>query len=545
MAKAKNTQNAGTPNQVTVSSGLGHWVILSAIALATGAAFLPSLQNHFVNWDDYVNLVDNPHYRGLGWTELSWMLTTFYMSHYRPLTWMTLGFDYLVWGLDPFGYHLTNLLFHCANAVLFYLVSLRLLALAYSISAPSESVMLRLASGFAALLFGLHPLRVEAVAWVSARNDLVAGFFFFLTVLCYLRATAEPTMEIGRRRWMGMALMTFVLSLLSKAIGMTLPVILLILDVYPLRRLGGDLGWFGPAARKVWREKIPFILLALAAGVIAVMAKEEAGALKDAERYGPLLRLAQALFGLVFYAWKTIYPLGLSPLYELPVELDPWDWPFILSGLLVASITVGLLALRNRWPAGLILGVYYVIVLTPVLGVAQSGPQIVADRYSYLSCLGWAMMGGAGLIYFWRVRLDRYSRSRALGFAVGAVAVVAVVLGALTWKQTQIWYDSETLWRHALSVTQTSHSVHYNLATVLQDRGNLDEAIEHYRKSLQIYPAADAHYNLGYALEQRNEPSQAVEHYRRAIKINPKYWDAHNNLAILLESRGNIEEAIQ
>ncbi|MGH7828942.1 MAG: hypothetical protein ACREP8_02080, partial [Candidatus Binatia bacterium] len=239
---------------------LPRWLLPAFIPLATFIAFLPALQNGFVDWDDYKNLVENPHYRGLAWTELRWMFTTFHIGHYHPLTWMSFGLDYWLWGMDPMGYHLASLVLHAANALLFYFVSLRLLRLGFSLPVLPQ-LSLPVAAAVAALFFSLHPLRVESVAWATERRDVLSGFFLLSTVLCYLRAITAAEGGQARWRWLAAAWIVYALALLSKAIGMTLPLILLILDVYPLKRLGGGRGkWFGLEARKVWWEKIPFLL---------------------------------------------------------------------------------------------------------------------------------------------------------------------------------------------------------------------------------------------------------------------------------------------
>ncbi|MBI2091316.1 MAG: hypothetical protein HYT78_21690, partial [Deltaproteobacteria bacterium] len=231
--------------------------------------------------DDYQTLVDNPRYRGLGWTQLSWMFTTFYMGHYQPLSWVTFSLDYLMWGMEPWGYHLTNLLLHAGNSLLFYFVAVRLLSLGLPQVASQRDFTLSVAAGFASLVFSIHPLRVESVPWATERRDVLSSLFLLWTVLCYLRATAVSS--AGRARiWCTVAAMAvFSLSLLSKASGIVLPVVLLVLDVYPLRRLGGRAGWLGPETRRVWWEKAPFFLLALLFGVVALFAQREVGALKS------------------------------------------------------------------------------------------------------------------------------------------------------------------------------------------------------------------------------------------------------------------------
>ena len=512
----------------------------------TVLTFSPVLQNEFVNWDDIENLLENPNYRGLGWIELRWMLTTFHMSNYRPLTWMTYGLDYLLWGMAPFGYHLTSLFLHAASAVVFYFVALRLLSLALPAAFSREEIAPRASAGLAALVFAVHPLRVEAVAWASARNDVLSGFLLLWTVLCYLRAVAPAQRHPIRRGWMISALGIYGLSLFAKGTGVVLPAALLVLDVYPLRRLGGAPGkWFDSPARRVWWEKGPFLLLAAAAGLVALLAKHGAQAMRPLEQYGALPRLAQALYGLAFYLWKTMVPLNLSPLYPLPINLKPWDLTFLASGFVVLLCSVVFYLFRRRWPAGLAAWVSYVVILLPVLGFAQSGPQIVADRYSYLACLGWAVLIGSGLLRLCENRFSRRISRPLLIFAVGLTATLLAGLGALTWKQVSVWRDSETLWRYALDIGQESSFAQNNLGFALVHRGQLEESIGHFRQALRIDPAfAGAHSNLGFALAGLGRVEEAIDHYREALRINPAHPNGHNNLGVTLAGLGRAEEAM-
>jgi Flp pilus assembly protein TadD len=545
MSNPRDAKKSRLQKDAITGAALAAWVTPLLVALLTTVAFLPALKNGFVGWDDYDNLLENPRFQGLDWTQLRWMFTTFHMSLYRPLTWVTLGLDYNLWGMNPFGYHLSSLIFHVVNAVLVYFLCLLLFRRAISSPSMSGEIPLRIAAGFAALLFALHPLRVEAVAWISARNDLVSGLFILAALLCYLKAAA------GEKKawWLSLAVVIYTLSLLSKASGMTLPAVLVVLDIYPLRRLGPG-RWFGSEANKVWLEKVPFLFLGLAAAAIAVLAKQETGAMASFSQYGFARRLAQALFGLPFYLWKTLFPVGLSPLYELPSQFNPSEWRFILSGMAVLAITVVLFAFRRRWPAAIAIWACYVVLLLPVLGVAQSGPQIVADRYSYLACLGWAMLAGAGILYGWKLLFDGRIDRRVFVPSLGMGAIVLAGLGFMSWRQAEVWHDSERLWRHALAVSEGSNFqssvAHYNLGKTVGSRGNLTEAIEHYRQALKIDPAyAKAHNNLGNALLVRGEVEEAIEHYRQALKVDPDHAKAHYNLGAALASRGDLAEAIE
>src|SRR3989449_6560836 len=276
-----------------------HWLVPALIALVTFAAFLPALQNQFVNWDDHENFLDNPHYRGLAWSHLRWMWTT-HRGHYIPLTWMTFGLDYLLWGMNPVGYHLTSLLLHAANAVVFFFVVRRILTRA--LPSPSErGYALAVSAGVAALGFAIHPLRVESVAWVTERRDVLSGLFYLSAILIYLRACERE--ERGRGGyWLSGAV--FGCALLSQSMVVDLPVVLVILDVYPLRRLGGAVGWWSAPARRGYVEKIPFVLLAAAASAIAVMAQLSAPAAVPLAHPSVPGRLAGSADGLSFFPRK-------------------------------------------------------------------------------------------------------------------------------------------------------------------------------------------------------------------------------------------------
>ena len=502
------------------------------IALVTFAAFLPTLHNQFVAWDDPGNFLDNPHYRGLGWTHLRWMWTT-HLGHYIPLTWMTLGLDYLLWGMNPFGYHLTSLLLHAANAVVFFFVARQILTLA--LPSPSErGHALTVSTGVAVLVFAIHPLRVESVAWVTERRDVLSGLFYLLTILVYLRACERG--ERGRG-WYWLSVAVFVCALLSKSMVVNLPVMLLILDVYPLRRLGGTIGWWSEPARRVYAEKIPFVLLVLAASAVAVMAQFSVHAAVPLAQLSVPGRLAVAAYGLSFYLWKMVVPVNLSPLYELPPTVNPWATPFLLSYGLVLAITAVVLALRRRVPGLMAAWVAYVVILVPVHGIVQSGPQIAADRYTYLAGLGWAILAGAGLLSCWQ----------AWRFPLTGLAVCVLVgLGVLTWNQVQVWHDSDKLWAHALAIDPKSSIAHGSWGDALARQGKPAAGIEHYRQALQIRPDyADAHTNWGAALAQQGKLAEAIDHYQQALQINPESAETHNNWGDTLARQGSSAEAIE
>src|SRR5437016_893432 len=542
---AQATMKAGPSGYGSMASASAarwiHWLVPLLVAFVTLTAFLPALQNGFVNWDDDINFLRNVHYRGLGPSELRWMFTTSIgTGQWIPLTWLTLGLGYILWGMRPAGYHLTNLLLHAANAVVFFFVVHRILTLA--LPSPSErGHALAVAAGFAALVFAIHPLRVESVAWVTERRDVLSGLFYLSAILMYLRACERGARGRG---WYWAAVGLFAGALLSKSMVVNLPFVLLILDVYPLRRLGGFVGWWSEPARRIYIEKIPFVLLAAAASAIAVMAQSSVHAAASLAQLSVPGRLAVAAYGLGFYPRKMVVPVNLSPLYELPRTVDPMAPPFILSYALVLAIMAIVLALRRRVPGLPAAWVAYVVVLLPVLGIVQSGPQIAADRYTYLAGLGGAVLAGAGLLSCWRTsRTSKTGTPTTLPIA-GVATCVVVGLGVLTWNQAQVWHDSEKLWIHALARDPQSSIAENNLGVVRADQSKLAEAIEHYQRALQMRPDyADAYFNLGNALFQQGKLAEASDHYRQALAIKRDHARAHNNWGVVLARQGKLAEA--
>ncbi|MDD5656102.1 MAG: tetratricopeptide repeat protein [Elusimicrobia bacterium] len=499
------------------------------VALATAAAFLPALRNGFVNWDDPRNFLANPNFRGLGWRNVRWMFTTFLGGPYQPLSWLTLGADYGLWGLDPRGYHLTSLLLHAANAVLFYLLCLRLLP-----AEKHDGWAAPICAAFAALVFSAHPLRVESVAWVTERRDVVSGLFYISTLLCYLKSHAD-----NKQPWGRVALASFILSLLGKGIGISLPAGLILCDVYILGRLPSDpRRWRASELRPVWREKIPYFLAAFLIAIVGYFGQRQLDAIRPLSSFGIGQRLAAALFGAAFYIRKTLIPTGLIPIIEIPDRFDPLAGEFAASAAFVLVLTGAFLALRRRWAEGMGVWLFYLITLAPVSGLAQFGQQLAADRYSYLSCLGWAALAGGGLLWCWRK--GRSLRQAGLGLA----GAIVLTLGALTWRQSGVWRDSETLWTHALAVDPGSVAAHVNLGNALVDGGKPREAIPHYQKALELRPASRyAHNNLGTALQRCGRLDEAMGHFRQAIALKPDYGEARYNLASTLQMAGRIAEA--
>jgi tetratricopeptide (TPR) repeat protein len=487
-----------------------------------------------------VNFLRNPAYRGLGWAQLRFMLTTTLMSHWIPLTWLTLGMDYAVWGMNPAGYHLTSLLLHAATAGALYAVARRLLERAGAAGAAA-----RWGAVAAALAFALHPLRVESVAWVTERRDVLSGLLFVLTILAYLRAADAAAGR--RRRWLGLAVALYALALLSKAVVMTLPAVLVVLDVYPLRRLGPSWrSWTSPAARPVWVETLPFALLGLAGAAIAlaVALTHAAADVAPLARYGIATRVAFAAFSLAFYLLKTVAPLGLSPLYEMPVAPGALHPPFVLSAVAVVVITLVLWRLRRRWPAGLAAWVVYGILLAPMSGLVQAGNQLVADRYSYLPSLPLALLLGGGVAALVRAREGHVLRPPVRRAALAVAALGLAGLAVLSAVQVQVWRDTETLFRHALDLDPRCANCLNQLGIVESLRGRWELAAANFDRAAALRPDLPGiQGNLSVALLRSGRSAEAVRQLRSLLERYPDHPEVWNHLGAALIQEGKLEEA--
>jgi tetratricopeptide (TPR) repeat protein len=497
------------------------------VAVLTLVAYVPALRNGFVSWDDEKNFLANPHYRGLGAEQLQWMWTTFRLGHYIPLSWMTLGLDYVVWGMNPFGYHLTNVLLHAANAVLVYVLALRLLRRAADAERGQDE--LSVPAAFAALLFALHPLRVESVAWVTERRDVLSLLFALLSVLAYVRA-ADRDEHRALTYWISVGL--FACALLSKATVMSLPAVLLILNIYPFRRMGGRAGWTTASARRVYLELVPFALLALAIAVLSIVA------LHPPDQLSPGVKVAVSAYSLAFYVWKTVAPFGLSPLYEMPRHVSPTSGVFIASYVAVVVLTATAWLVRRRWPWATVAWFTFVVISLPMLGAVQNGRQIAADRYTYHSAAALAMLGAGALL----LAIRAVARP-VVPMTVGAMVLAA--LGALTWSQIGVWHDSASLWARVLDVDANSAVAHDAWARLLVEQNKIDEGVAHGERAVTLAPEfAEAHNDLGVGRARQGRLSDAVAEYQRALALEPSFDEPLNNLGVVWARQGNLDSAI-
>jgi len=515
------------------------WALPALIFAASAVPFLPTLRGEFLNWDDGINFLTNSGFRGLGWTQLRWMFTTTLLGHWVPLTWLSLGVNYALGGLDPWGYHLGNLLLHAANAAVFYVIAQRLLAAAWGAAAPAPALIV--GAAFAALIFAVHPLRVESVAWITERRDLLSGLFFLVAVWGYLRAVWDA--PAPRPGWRTLSLVAFAAALLSKASTLMLPAVLLLLDVYPLGRRARGL-------RALVREKIAYFPLAALAAAIALLALRSGWAMSSYVDVGLPGRLALMTYSFTFYPWRWLWPVGLSPMYELPLTVDPFGWRFLLPLAAFPAITVALYAVRRRWPAALAAWVYSALMVLPVSGAAHAGFQLAADRYSYLSGLGFAMLAG-GAVVLAQQAADSGRLRRGLAAALMATAVVVVAaVGAGTWRQSRVWHDSETLWRWAVSVDPECALCHNNLGSALavdapSNPIAVAEAETHFRRAIALRPERDEPYNnLGGALALQGRLDESAAAFREFLSRRPNVGSAAAALGSIYVRQDRFSEAI-
>lgn len=503
---------------------------------ATFASFWPVVGNDFVAWDDDYLLLGNIHIRDVSADSLSWMFTATLGGHYQPLTWLSYVLETkFLWSVNAAGFHFTNLALHVVTAIGLFLVIRQLIdgkanpppsplgkgggmeALPSPLdktggrpttASPLTKGGLRgvspalLGATIAALLWAVHPLRVESVAWATERRDVLSGALLVWSVWFYLRRHA-PSSRHGP--WLAASLLCYVLSLLSKASGMTLPLVLFILDLFPLRRR---------IHRGVIVEKALYLPPALAAAALAAYAQADAGALRTLAEHPLSLRIAQALYGILFYLGKTLWPTNLVPLYEQRPEATATEPMFIACVVGVALLSVIAWRLRRTQPAILATWAAYLVLLSPMLGLAQSGPQVVADRYSYLPAMALVTLLAGAIVRVW-------NESRRWRFTVVAGGGLVVLLSLVSTRaQVGIWKDTRTLWETTLARRVDTPLARANFALELNRLGEFAQAETQARIVLERLPGnRTAHAALAHAALELGDLQTAEHHGAIALAI--------------------------
>jgi len=505
------------------------------LGLVTLALYWPATGCEFTNFDDNLYVTSNVQVqKGLAPDAIAWAFSSVVAANWHPVTILSHMFDCQVYGLNPWGHHLTAVLLHTANTILVFVWLLRMTGA-------------RWRSLIAAALFGLHPLRVESVAWIAERKDLLSGCFGLLTLIFYVQyATAPSSRSAGRKLFYGLALGCFALGLMSKPMLVTWPFVMLLLDYWPLKRFAvGDrrsANVPGNGARVISHglpllEKIPFLVLALGGCIVTFLVQKHAGALADGMNVDLGARMENSLLAYCRYLEKMFLPVNLAAFYPFPSHLPLGET--LLAGILLAVVTALAWTKRGFYPFFLMGWLWYCGTLVPVIGWVQVGAQAMADRYTYLPSLGIMIPAVWGAF-----ELARRQATFEVPVAAAGVAALAACL-VLTRQQIVYWHDSETLFRHALKVTTDNWIARSNLGNALLGKDRVDEAISQFQEALRIEPKyADAHYNLGLAFRKQNRLDEATAEYEEALRLNPGFAEAHNNLGRVLAQRGQLDKAI-
>jgi tetratricopeptide (TPR) repeat protein len=534
------------PQKKARSSRTDLWIYL-ALFLATFATFAQVRHFDFVNFDDPEYVSDNPHVRsGITPQGVEWAITSAEAANWFPLTRLSHLLDAQLFGLRAGWHHLSNVFFHTLAALLLF-------------AFLNRATNARWPSAFVALIFALHPLHVESVAWIAERKDVLSALFWFLALWAYVRYAQRQTIA----RYL-LVVLAFCLGLMAKPMIVTMPFVLLLLDVWPLRR---------PRTPKLLWEKVPLLALSAAIALTTYLVQLRSGAVEALRVFPFGLRIANALVSYLVYTVKMFWPTGLAVFYPYPADVPVWQ--AALAGLVLVSVTALVLRSFRDRPYLAVGWLWYLGTLVPVIGLVQVGAQARADRYMYVPMVGLSIMlawGAVDVIRHW-------PRAKNAIAVLASAACIACAL--VTFLQVEHWKNSETLFQHALDVTEGNYLAHHNLGTQLLDvPGRLPDAITHLRASLAINPdSAKAHTDLGTALSKipdrlpeaigeyeaslRLAPDSAITHndlgntlskipgrtpqaiaeFQAALRIRPDYVEAHNNLGAALAAAGNPSEA--
>jgi tetratricopeptide (TPR) repeat protein len=494
--------------------------ICIALASLTWLVFGQTIWHDFINYDDPHYVYENTRITGgLSISGIAWAFTHIHAMNWHPLTTISHMLDCQLYGLKAGWHHFTNVVLHTLAAILLFL----------ALRQMTETVW---RSAFVAAIFAIHPLRVESVAWIAERKDVLSGVCFMLTLLAYVYYTRAPSL----RRYLGVALV-FVLGLMSKPMLVTLPFVLLVLDYWPLRRIGRQTSDVRRQLFVPVLEKIPLVALSAVSSVVTFLAQKSA--VGWAQDLPIATRINNAVVSYVAYIWQMLWPARLAVFYPHPENRLPL-WEIIFSFLLLICITAAAIALRKQRPYLITGWLWYLGMLVPVIGLVQVGWQGRADRYTYLPQIGLyiaATWGTADLTALYRHQ--RTILSTAAIFIIGSLSLCA-------WVQTTYWRNSETLFRHALAVTTNNDVAENNLGIVFLGQGKVDEAISMLQAAVELRPDnSPAHENLAKALLQKGRVSEAIIHYRKLLELQPDNIEVHNIVGTVLTQQGRVREGVE
>ena len=494
----------------------------------------------FILFDDAEYVTQNHHIKnGLTYDNLIWALTSTYAANWHPLTWVSHMSDISMYGMDAGQHHITNLILHIINSLLLLIILKQMTGNLWP-------------SSFAAALFALHPLHVESVAWIAERKDVLCTLFGMLTLLTYIRYLKRL-----ERKWYLLALLFYIAGLMAKPMLVTLPFLLLLLDYWPLKRFEAQLSdnkftiqeylslsiftkskFYLKSIFKLILEKLPFIAFAVASGIVTLFAQHSSDAVASMDLYTVNNRIANTVISYVSYIGKMFWPSRLTFFYPYPEKYPLWQ---IVGAFFMLSV-ICLLVFKygRRYPFLAVGWLWYIGSLVPVIGLLQVGAQAMADRYTYIPLIG------LFIIIAWGTP-ELLARLHYRQTALYTLAILTLgILTFTTWRQAGYWKNDITLIHHALDITDNNYLAHNNLGIALTLRGRADEASNHFKKALQIWPSyADANNNLGFILYAQGKSYEAIRHFREALHENPYLIKARNNMAKALMSQGKTAEAIE
>lgn len=498
------------------------------IVLITFITYLPALKNGFVNWDDNLYVYENLDIQALNVGFLKWSLSAIVGGLWHPLTLISLAIDHAFWGLNPSGYHLTNIIFHSLNTLIVFILARKLFSLGHY---QNDST---LPAAVASLLVGLHPLRVESVVWISERKDVLSTFFYLLTLLTYLKYASEKT----KKTVPYIACISFYISaLMSKPMAISLPIVLLILDYYPLKRIGNVMN-----NKRLLIEKIPFFVASMITVLITLWVPSLSNSLKTLDTYPFLGRIFIAIHSYVFYLIKIMMPIGLSPLYLYPARVNPFDIAYLTSFVLFSLITIFCIRSKKKDKLFLSVWLFYLITLLPVIGIIQVGKQAAANRYTYLPTLGLSIVAGLGIhILFEKVPKKKYK----IVCAASLIIYIGILVGT-TIRQTAIWQDSISLWTQEIKLYPTFADAYLSRGLAYSDMGYEQQAIIDLTKAINLNSSRIGYiyYMRGSLYKKSGDYQKAISDFSSVIDINPNSKYAYADRGYTFNTLGNYEKAI-
>lgn len=501
------------------------------VAVVVFLFYLPALKNGFVNWDDQLYVYENLRIRSIDAKFIKWIFTEPVLANWHPLTMLSLAIDYSVWKLNPFGYHLTNNILHGANAFLASLLTARLSRMSSSTKKPSHHLMPAFIGAIAGLIFSLHPLRVESVAWVSERKDVLSAFFFLSSVIFFMEYVVSNK---NRLFCYFISLVLFALALMSKPMAITLPAVLLLIDFYPLKRANKTIDLF--------IEKIPFFIAAFLCALAALWAQQKSGTISSLETLTLAERLGVSVRATAFYLYKTVLPYKLAPFYPLPLKTEMFGPAFAASFLVLSGITAVSLFFLKKNRLLLTIWLYFLVTLVPVIGLVQIGAQGAADRYTYIPSIGLSILIAAVII----CASQAISKTKFLTVALIITVILSVPLGLLTLKQSSIWKDPLTLWTYQVKSYPGSSALPYNnLGLAYDSSGDFDNALKNYNVAIVLNPKyTDSIYNKAFALQRLDKCNEAISGFTRVIELKPSFINSYMNRGICYATLGDFNRAI-